>query len=58
MIRNIMTYHWNVNFSAIKEGNKEKVIQYAYSFPQEDSAISSKGDQLRNQKIMALSPLR
>ncbi|MFD3216044.1 MULTISPECIES: helix-turn-helix domain-containing protein [Bacillus] len=37
-------------FSAIKEGNKEKVIQYAYSFPQEDSAISSKGDQLRNQK--------
>ncbi|MDZ5609575.1 helix-turn-helix domain-containing protein, partial [Bacillus pseudomycoides] len=37
-------------FSAIKEGDKEKVIKYAYSFPQEDAAIVSKGDQLRNQK--------
>lgn len=37
-------------FSAIKEGNTEKVIKYAYSFPQEDAAIVSKGNQLRNQK--------
>ncbi|MED0971555.1 helix-turn-helix domain-containing protein [Bacillus paramycoides] len=37
-------------FSAIKEGDKEKVIKYAYSFPQEDAVIVSKGDQLRNQK--------
>ncbi|MBP3971892.1 helix-turn-helix domain-containing protein [Bacillus sp. WL1] len=37
-------------FSQIKEGNKENVIKYAYSFPQEDAAIVSNGDQLRNQK--------
>ncbi|PKJ56496.1 helix-turn-helix domain-containing protein [Bacillus sp. SN10] len=37
-------------FSSIKEGNKEKLIKYAYSFPQEDAGIVSKGDQLRNQK--------
>lgn len=37
-------------FSTIKEGNKEKLIKYAYSFPQEDAGIVSKGDQLRNQK--------
>ncbi|PKJ52621.1 helix-turn-helix domain-containing protein [Bacillus sp. SN10] len=37
-------------FSQIKEGNKESVIKYAYSFPQEDAGIVSNGDQLRNQK--------
>ncbi|WP_088344592.1 helix-turn-helix domain-containing protein [Bacillus cereus] len=37
-------------FSAIKEGNTEQVIKYAYSFPQEDAGIVSRGDQLRNQK--------
>ncbi|MEN1936950.1 helix-turn-helix domain-containing protein [Paenibacillus sp. 102] len=45
-------------FTCIKEGNKEKLIQYAYAFPQEDAAISSKTNQLRNQKnngIMAIT---
>jgi AraC-like DNA-binding protein len=37
-------------FSAITEGNKEKLIKYAYSFPQENAGISSKKNQLRNQK--------
>lgn len=37
-------------FTSIKEGNKGKVIEYAYAFPQEDAAILSKGNQLRNQK--------
>ncbi|KXO04343.1 helix-turn-helix domain-containing protein [Bacillus paranthracis] len=37
-------------FSQIKEGNKEGVIKYAYSFPQENSGITSQGNQLRNQK--------
>ncbi|MFY4674995.1 helix-turn-helix domain-containing protein [Bacillus anthracis] len=37
-------------FSAITEGNKEKLIKYAYSFPQEDAGILSKTNQLRNQK--------
>lgn len=37
-------------FSAITEGNKEKLIKYAYSFPQEDAGISSQTNQLRNQK--------
>ncbi|WP_017154458.1 helix-turn-helix domain-containing protein [Bacillus bingmayongensis] len=37
-------------FTAIKEGNKEKVIEYAYAFPQEEAANLSKGNPLRNQK--------
>lgn len=37
-------------FTNIKEGNKEKVIEYAYGFPQEDAETLSKGTQLRNQK--------
>ncbi|MDZ5605748.1 AraC family transcriptional regulator [Bacillus pseudomycoides] len=37
-------------FTAIKEGNKEKVIEYAYAFPQEDAVTLSKTSQLRNQK--------
>ncbi|PGT53078.1 AraC family transcriptional regulator [Bacillus cereus] len=37
-------------FSAITEGNKEKLIKYAYSFPQENAGILSKTNQLRNQK--------
>ncbi|HDR4909503.1 TPA: AraC family transcriptional regulator [Bacillus cereus] len=37
-------------FSQITEGNKESVIKYAYSFPQEDAGITSQGNQLRNQK--------
>ncbi|MBY0598584.1 helix-turn-helix domain-containing protein [Bacillus bingmayongensis] len=37
-------------FTAIKEGNKEKVIEYAYAFPQEDAVILSKTSQLRQQK--------
>ncbi|HDR4909524.1 TPA: helix-turn-helix domain-containing protein [Bacillus cereus] len=37
-------------FSQIKEGNKESVIKYAYSFPQEEAGITSQGNQLRNQK--------
>ncbi|MBE5107534.1 helix-turn-helix domain-containing protein [Bacillus thuringiensis] len=37
-------------FTAIKEGNKEKVIEYAYAFPQEDAATLSKTSQLRHQK--------
>ncbi|MCI0766036.1 helix-turn-helix domain-containing protein [Bacillus sp. TL12] len=43
-------------FTCIKEGNKEKLIKYA--FPQEDAAISSKTNPLRNQKnngIMAIT---
>lgn len=45
-------------FSQITEGNKESVIKYAYSFPQEDAGITSQGNQLRNQKnngIMAIT---
>ncbi|MEB9681761.1 AraC family transcriptional regulator [Bacillus thuringiensis serovar pingluonsis] len=45
-------------FSQITEGNKENVIKYAYSFPQEDAGITSQGNQLRNQKnngIMAIT---
>ncbi|PEE40525.1 helix-turn-helix domain-containing protein [Bacillus pseudomycoides] len=45
-------------FTSIKEGDKEKLIKYAYAFPQEDAAISSKTNQLRNQKnngIMAIT---
>ncbi|OUA67368.1 helix-turn-helix domain-containing protein [Bacillus thuringiensis] len=45
-------------FLQIKEGNKESVIKYAYSFPQEDAGITSQGNQLRNQKnngIMAIT---
>ncbi len=41
-------------FTTIKEGNKEKLIEYAYAFPQEDAAILSKTNQLRNQKITEL----
>ncbi|PKJ52784.1 helix-turn-helix domain-containing protein [Bacillus sp. SN10] len=37
-------------FNAVKEGNKKKLIEYAYAFPQEDTAILSKTSQLRNQK--------
>ncbi|PKJ52583.1 helix-turn-helix domain-containing protein, partial [Bacillus sp. SN10] len=37
-------------FSAITEGNKEKLIKYAYSFPQENAGVLSKTNQLRNQK--------
>ncbi|WP_242217912.1 AraC family transcriptional regulator [Bacillus cereus group sp. BfR-BA-01380] len=37
-------------FTNIKEGNKEKVIEYAYAFPQEDAVTLSKGNQLRHQK--------
>lgn len=37
-------------FTNIKEGNKKKVIEYAYAFPQEDAVTLSKGDQLRQQK--------
>ncbi|MDZ5605753.1 helix-turn-helix domain-containing protein [Bacillus pseudomycoides] len=37
-------------FSAVTEGNKKKLIEYAYSFPQEDAGILSIGNQLRNQK--------
>lgn len=37
-------------FSAITEGNKEKLIKYAYSFPQENAGILSQTNQLRNQK--------
>ncbi|WP_088344888.1 helix-turn-helix domain-containing protein [Bacillus cereus] len=37
-------------FTAIKEGNKEKVIEYAYAFPQEDAVTLSKTSQLRQQK--------
>ncbi|MGG3652348.1 helix-turn-helix domain-containing protein [Bacillus pseudomycoides] len=45
-------------FTSIKEGDKEKLIKYAYAFPQEDAVISSKRNQLRNQKnngIMAIT---
>ncbi|HDR4902690.1 TPA: helix-turn-helix domain-containing protein [Bacillus cereus] len=37
-------------FSAIKEGKKEKVIEYAYAFPQESAVTLSNTSQLRNQK--------
>ncbi|MEB9686071.1 AraC family transcriptional regulator [Bacillus thuringiensis serovar pingluonsis] len=37
-------------FSAITEGNKEKLIKCAYSFPQENAGVLSKTNQLRNQK--------
>lgn len=37
-------------FTAVKEGNKKKVIEYAYAFPQENTASLSKMSQLRNQK--------
>lgn len=37
-------------FSAIKQGKKEKVIEYAYAFPQESAVTLSNTSQLRNQK--------
>ncbi|MED0971549.1 helix-turn-helix domain-containing protein [Bacillus paramycoides] len=37
-------------FTAVKEGNKKKLIEYAYSFPQEKAGILSTTSQLRNQK--------
>lgn len=37
-------------FTAIKEGNKQKLIQHAYEFPQENAATLSNTSQLRNQK--------
>ncbi|SFD61516.1 hypothetical protein SAMN04488168_1588 [Bacillus sp. 491mf] len=33
-------------FTNIKEENKEKVIEYAYAFPQEDAVTLSKGKSL------------
>ncbi|WP_416829265.1 helix-turn-helix domain-containing protein [Ectobacillus polymachus] len=36
--------------NTIKEGNKEKLIEYAYAFPLETAGILSTTDQLRNQK--------
>ncbi|MEF7638177.1 helix-turn-helix domain-containing protein [Bacillus thuringiensis] len=58
---NVGNYNFSLErkfFSQITEGNKESVIKYAYSFPQEDAGITSQGNQLRNQKnngIMAIT---
>ncbi|MDZ5605749.1 helix-turn-helix domain-containing protein [Bacillus pseudomycoides] len=37
-------------FTAIKEGNKEKVIEYTYAFPKEDAVTFSQTSQLRSRK--------
>ncbi|HDR8072565.1 TPA: helix-turn-helix domain-containing protein, partial [Bacillus cereus] len=37
-------------FTAIKEGNKEKLIEYVYLFLQEELGVASQEDQLRNTK--------
>ncbi|KFN03517.1 AraC family transcriptional regulator [Bacillus clarus] len=39
-------------FLAIKEGNKEKLLQYMYAIPKEDDGIVLAADPIRNQKIL------
>ncbi|MBE5107908.1 helix-turn-helix domain-containing protein [Bacillus thuringiensis] len=41
-------------FSAIKEGNKEKLLQYMYAVSQEDVELILTTDLLRNQKILGI----
>ncbi|EEK70105.1 Transcriptional regulator, AraC [Bacillus mycoides] len=41
-------------FLAIKEGNKEKLLQYMYAIPKEGDGIILAVDPLRNQKILGI----
>ncbi|PGE63992.1 helix-turn-helix domain-containing protein [Bacillus toyonensis] len=41
-------------FLAIKEGNKEKLLQYMYAIPKEGDGIILAADPLRNQKVLGI----
>ncbi|PDY23877.1 AraC family transcriptional regulator [Bacillus cereus] len=41
-------------FLAIKEGNKEKLLQYMYAIPKEDDGVILAADPLRNQKVLGI----
>ncbi|PEK48399.1 AraC family transcriptional regulator [Bacillus toyonensis] len=41
-------------FLAIKEGNKEKLLQYMYAIPKEGDGVILAADPLRNQKVLGI----